>query len=100
MSRKAKMNHQLGFRPVSYAKITTDEPFWDQFKACVNYPLLTEKRGQCQPWPTKLSGLMPACSLTTAEQLALVMDHYRVGTLFGGAFSRQSLGISGGKTAV
>jgi len=33
----------LGFRPVTYAEITTDPVFWDQCKACVNYPLLEAK---------------------------------------------------------
>lgn len=37
------LNHQLGFRPVTYGEITTDAAFWDQCKACVNYPLLKEK---------------------------------------------------------
>jgi hypothetical protein len=37
------LNHQLGFRPVTYAEITTDEAFWDQCRACVNYPVLKEK---------------------------------------------------------
>ncbi|HVU54214.1 MAG TPA: hypothetical protein VHD83_04125 [Puia sp.] len=37
------MNHQLGFRPVTYAEITSDAAFWDQCKACVNYPLLEGK---------------------------------------------------------
>jgi len=37
------MNHQLGFRPVTYAEVTSDAAFWDQCKACVNYPLLEGK---------------------------------------------------------
>jgi len=37
------MNHQLGFRPVTYVEITKDPVFWDQCKACVNYPLLESK---------------------------------------------------------
>ena len=37
------LNHHLGFRPVTYAEITTDPAFWDQCKACVNYPLLESK---------------------------------------------------------
>ncbi|WP_188935810.1 GNAT family N-acetyltransferase [Puia dinghuensis] len=35
-----KMNSRLGFEPVVYSEITTDERFWDQCKACVNYPVL------------------------------------------------------------
>ncbi len=37
------LNHALGFRPVTYGEITTDPGFWDQCKACVNYPLLEAK---------------------------------------------------------
>ena len=37
------LNHHLGFRPVTYGEITSDEAFWDQCKACVNYPLLEAK---------------------------------------------------------
>ncbi|MDO6432010.1 N-acetyltransferase [Flavitalea sp. BT771] len=37
------LNHHLGFRPVTYAEITADPAFWDQCKACVNYPLLEAK---------------------------------------------------------
>jgi len=41
-----KMNSRLGFEPVTYSDITTDDRFWDQCKACVNYPILMgqEKR--------------------------------------------------------
>jgi hypothetical protein len=35
-----KMNHKLGFAPVTYGEITTDDHFWDQCKQCVNYPIL------------------------------------------------------------
>lgn len=37
------LNHHLGFRPVTYAEITNDEGFWEQCKACVNYPVLKGK---------------------------------------------------------
>jgi hypothetical protein len=35
-----KMNHRLGFEPVTYDQITKDERFWDQCKQCVNYGIL------------------------------------------------------------
>jgi N-acetylglutamate synthase-like GNAT family acetyltransferase len=35
-----KMNHRLGFEPVTYDQITRDERFWDQCKQCVNYGIL------------------------------------------------------------
>ena len=37
------LNHQFGFRPVTYAELPQDPAFWDQCKACVNYPLLESK---------------------------------------------------------
>ncbi len=43
-----KMNHQLGFEPVTYSAITRDEKFWDQCKQCVNYPILSaNNRERC-----------------------------------------------------
>jgi len=35
-----KMNHRLGFEPVTYDQITGDVAFWEQCKQCVNYPIL------------------------------------------------------------
>jgi GNAT superfamily N-acetyltransferase len=35
-----KMNTRLGFEPVTYDRITQDDRFWDQCKACVNYSIL------------------------------------------------------------
>src|SRR6202012_385388 len=43
-----KMNHQLGFAPVTYDQITRDERFWDKCKACVNYQILQgQERKRC-----------------------------------------------------
>ena len=43
-----KMNTRLGFEPVTYSEITGDERFWDQCKACVNYPILQgQERKRC-----------------------------------------------------
>ncbi|KQO23072.1 acetyltransferase [Flavobacterium sp. Leaf82] len=38
-----KMNHELGFEPVTYSELTTDELFWDNCKSCVNCPILISK---------------------------------------------------------
>ena len=35
-----RLNHKLGFKPVTYAEITADSHFWDQCRACVNYSIL------------------------------------------------------------
>ncbi|RKR05743.1 hypothetical protein C8C83_5093 [Flavobacterium sp. 90] len=38
-----KMNHELGFEPVTYSELTTDEVFWENCKLCVNCPILISK---------------------------------------------------------
>lgn len=38
-----KMNHELGFEPVTYSELTTDEVFWENCKSCVNCPILMSK---------------------------------------------------------
>ena len=38
-----KMNHELGFEPVTYSELTTDEVFWEDCKSCVNCPVLISK---------------------------------------------------------
>jgi hypothetical protein len=35
-----KMNTRLGFKPVTYADVAQEAPFWDGCKSCVNYDLL------------------------------------------------------------
>ncbi len=35
-----KLNHKLGFQPVTYSEITRDKKFWDQCRHCVNYSIL------------------------------------------------------------
>jgi GNAT superfamily N-acetyltransferase len=35
-----KMNHRLGFEPVTYDQITKDERFWEQCRQCVNFGIL------------------------------------------------------------
>lgn len=37
------LNHKMGFEPVTYEAITKDPAFWDQCRACVNYPVLESK---------------------------------------------------------
>jgi len=38
-----KMNHELGFEPVTYSEITKDDAFWEGCKSCVNCPILMSK---------------------------------------------------------
>ena len=35
-----KMNHDLGFEPVTFNEITKGEKFWEGCKSCVNYAVL------------------------------------------------------------
>lgn len=43
-----KMNHELGFEPVTFSELTSDDLFWDNCKTCVNCPiLLSKERKNC-----------------------------------------------------
>jgi GNAT superfamily N-acetyltransferase len=43
-----KLNHEFGFRPVTYAEITRDEQFWNKCRYCVNYGVLeSQGRQRC-----------------------------------------------------
>ena len=43
-----KINHQLGYRPVTYSELTDDEAFWKGCQGCVNYDILTRmNRTKC-----------------------------------------------------
>ncbi|MBL0737556.1 GNAT family N-acetyltransferase [Flavobacterium sp. GN10] len=43
-----KMNHELGFEPVTYSELTNDELFWENCKSCINCPiLLSKERKNC-----------------------------------------------------
>jgi hypothetical protein len=39
-----KINSDLGYEPVTYSELTTDEEFWKGCKSCVNYDILTMKQ--------------------------------------------------------
>src|SRR5690606_35438545 len=38
-----KINSELGYEPVTYSELTTDEEFWKGCKSCVNYDILMSK---------------------------------------------------------
>lgn len=38
-----KINSELGYTPVTYSELTSDEQFWNGCKSCVNYSILTSK---------------------------------------------------------
>ena len=38
-----KINSELGYKPVTYSELTTDEEFWKGCRSCVNFDILTIK---------------------------------------------------------
>jgi hypothetical protein len=38
-----KINSALGYKPVAYAELTTDDQFWSGCQSCVNYAILQAK---------------------------------------------------------
>ncbi|MCY1720505.1 GNAT family N-acetyltransferase [Prolixibacteraceae bacterium Z1-6] len=40
-----KINHELGYRPVTFSELTVDDQFWAGCKGCVNYDIL-ERTGR------------------------------------------------------
>ncbi len=41
-----KINSDLGYEPVTYSQLTTDDQFWNGCKSCVNYEILMSKDRQ------------------------------------------------------
>ncbi|MEQ9591942.1 MAG: GNAT family N-acetyltransferase [Cyclobacteriaceae bacterium] len=39
-----KINSSVGYKPVTYSELTTDEGFWKGCQSCVNYEILTIKQ--------------------------------------------------------
>ena len=43
-----KINHELGYRPVTFSELTDDESFWKGCQSCVNYDILQRtQRSKC-----------------------------------------------------
>ena len=43
-----KINHELGYRPVTFSELTNDDQFWNGCKGCVNYDILMRmERTKC-----------------------------------------------------
>jgi hypothetical protein len=43
-----KINHELGYKPVTFSELTEDEQFWNGCKSCVNYDILERmERTKC-----------------------------------------------------
>lgn len=41
-----KMNSDLGYRPVTYSELTSDESFWNGCSSCINHPILLSKNSK------------------------------------------------------
>ena len=41
-----KMNSDLGYRPVTYSELTSDEKFWNGCSSCVNHQILISKNSK------------------------------------------------------
>ena len=63
-----KINHELGYRPVTFSELTMDDQFWNGCKSCVNYDILTRTgRSKClctgmlydPAWEKKTTGPEP-----------------------------------------
>lgn len=63
-----KINHELGYRPVTFSELTMDDQFWNGCKSCVNYDILTRTgRSKClctgmlydPAWEKKTAGPEP-----------------------------------------
>ncbi len=43
-----KINHELGYRPVTFSELTDEDLFWEGCKGCVNYDILQRmERSKC-----------------------------------------------------
>ncbi len=43
-----KINYELGYKPVTFSELTTDDAFWEGCKSCKNYDILTRNdRAMC-----------------------------------------------------
>jgi hypothetical protein len=87
-----KINSDLGYEPVTYSELTTDEEFWKGCKSCVNYDILVSKnRKNCmctamlfdpEEAAKKLNMPLPPVKKTTEtvvnQQGQLVQHRHRV----------------------
>lgn len=70
-----KMNFELGYRPVTFDELTTDEAFWRGCESCVNYDILQRNGGhKClctgllfDPAETKYHPMMAANAAVEAQ---------------------------------
>jgi hypothetical protein len=73
-----KINSDLGYEPVTYSELTTDEEFWKGCQSCVNYEILMSKdRKNCMCTamlfdPVEAEAKIKAAELAKAEAKAVL----------------------------
>ncbi len=86
-----KINSDLGYEPVTYSELTTDEEFWKGCRSCVNYDILMAKeRKNClctamlfdpEEAAAKLNMTLPpvkgSAEASAHREGQLVVDHHR-----------------------
>lgn len=66
-----KINSELGYEPVTYSELTTDEEFWKGCKSCVNYEILKSKnRKNCMCTAMLFDPVEAEAKLKAAEERA------------------------------
>jgi len=64
-----KINSELGYEPVTYSELTTDEEFWKGCQSCVNYDILMSKgRKNCMCTAMLFDPIEAAAKLKEAEE--------------------------------
>ncbi len=90
-----KINHSLGYRPVTYSELTDDDAFWKGCQGCVNYDILQRmNRTKCictgmlydPAWETEKNGngseikkrsLLEYLSRLTPKHALYLLEKYR-----------------------
>lgn len=65
-----KINSDLGYKPVAFSELTTDEKFWNGCQSCTNYDILQRTKKTmciCTGMMCDLSKVKPSNSKTTWE---------------------------------
>jgi hypothetical protein len=71
-----KINSDLGYEPVTYSELTTDEEFWKGCRSCVNFEILTSKnRTNCMCTAMLYDPAEAAAKVQPAKIQTVVTSH-------------------------
>ena len=71
-----KINSDLGYEPVTYSELTTDEEFWKGCRSCVNYEILMSKeRKNCMCTAMLFDPVEAAAKQKQLELMAVSNGH-------------------------